>query len=618
MSSPHFRLRVWLPLAALLAACASQAAAATGSCVVERWAQLPVTMAGTRPLVHASINGTDALFLADSGAFYSSLTTAAARQFDLPLRPAPFGFEVRGVGGGSYPYVTEVKTFTIFGVPVPNVQFLVLPNDIGNGEAGIVGQNVFRISDVEYDLANGVIRMVRPRDCKNTVLAYWARGSDKPVSQIDIEFGTPLEPHTKGVAYVNGVKIRVIFDTGAWTSVLTLAAAKRAGVTPESPGVVNGGSVIGVGSNSRSSWIAPVANFKIGDEEVRNTRLRIGESDLPGTDMLLGADFFLSHRIYVSNSQHKLYFTYNGGPVFNLMAARPPPVPATSEGGAGVSTAGAPPAAAPTAGTPAAGAAPTDNLDAEALARRGAASAGRHDFEHALADLTRAITMAPSEPNYYYERGRAYRDNNQPDLAVADFDQAIKLKSDDVPTLLARAELRARRHAPPEALAADLEAANRAASRGSEERVHLGDLYQYAGNMPAAVAQYSAWIDVHEREDVAMPRVLNSRCWARAQWGQELDHALADCNRALRLSPNNAAFLDSRGLVYLRQGNYDRAIADYDASLKVRPNAPWVLYCRGIAKQRKGPPGTGKADVDGALAQQPAIAARATKLGLTP
>src|SRR2546429_894045 len=125
--------------AALLAACASSAAAAAGSCVLARLAELPVTMAGTRPLVHAAINGTDALFLADSGMFYSSLTTAAASEFKLSLHPAPFGYEVRGFGGGSRPYLTEVKTFTIFGLPVPNVQFLVLPNDLGNGEAGLLG-----------------------------------------------------------------------------------------------------------------------------------------------------------------------------------------------------------------------------------------------------------------------------------------------------------------------------------------------------------------------------------------------------------------------------------------------------------------------------------------------
>src|SRR5712671_7052308 len=300
--------RAWHLPAAVLAACASPAAAAAGHCVVQLWASLPVTMAGTVPLVHAAINGTDALFLADSGAFYSSLTTAAAGEFKLSLHQAPFGYEVRGVGGESRPYLTEVKTFTIFGVPVRNVQFLVLPNDLGDGEAGILGQNVFRISDVEYDLANGVIRIMRPRDCKHVMLAYWAKGTDKPVSEIDIESGTPLNPHTRGVAYVNGVKIHVMFDTGASTSYLTLTAAKRAGVTPESAGVVDGGTRSGIGPNSRRSWIAPFASFKVGDEEVRNTRLRIGEGNLLGEDMLVGADFFLSHRIYVSNSQHKLYF----------------------------------------------------------------------------------------------------------------------------------------------------------------------------------------------------------------------------------------------------------------------------------------------------------------------
>lgn len=609
-SRPRDCLRACVVPVALLLSCAVSAAPAPGTCTIERWAQLLVTMDGTRPLVHAAINGTDAVFLADSGMFYSSLTTAAASQFNLTLHPAPFGYEVRGVGGAARPYLTEVKSFTIFGVAVPHVQFLVLPNDLGNGEAGILGQNVFRISDVEYDLANGVIRMVHARDCKNLVLAYWANGTDLAVSEVDIAFGTPLQPHTRGVAYANGVRLRVMFDTGASTSYMTLAAAKRVGVTPESPGVVYAGQGSGIGPNTRRSWIAPFASFKVGGEEVRNTHLRIGEGNLLEDDMLVGADFFLSHRIYVSNSQHKLYFTYNGGPVFDLRTTTPPRNAAPPQS-----------AEAPSAEAPGAEATPTtkppDNLDAAALARRGAASAGRHDYEYALTDLTRAIAMAPTVPDYYYERGQAYLGNRQPDLALADFDEAIKLKPDDVLALLARAELRAMRHEPAAALTADLQAADHAAPRGSEERLHLGNLYQYAGNMPAAIAQYSAWIDVHEREDVAMPRVLNERCWARAQWGQELDRALEDCNKALRLRPQEAAFLDTRGLVYLRQGNYDRAIADYDASLKVRPGTPWTLYCRGIARQRKGPPGTGQADIDAALAKEPAVAERAAKLGLT-
>ena len=67
------------------------------------------------------------------------------------------------------------------------------------------------------------------------------------------------------------------------------------------------------------NYIATASSFKIGDgEEIQNARLRIADTDLPGADMLLGSDFFVSHHIFVANSQRKLYLTYNGGPVFNL------------------------------------------------------------------------------------------------------------------------------------------------------------------------------------------------------------------------------------------------------------------------------------------------------------
>ena len=34
--------------------------------------------------------------------------------------------------------------------------------------------------------------------------------------------------------------------------------------------------------------------------------------------MLLGADFLLAHRVLVAHSQRKIYFTYAGGPIFQL------------------------------------------------------------------------------------------------------------------------------------------------------------------------------------------------------------------------------------------------------------------------------------------------------------
>ena len=44
-------------------------------------------------------------------------------------------------------------------------------------------------------------------------------------------------------------------------------------------------------------------------------------------------------------------------------------------------------------------------------------------------------------------------------------------------------------------------------------------------------------------------RYFNSRCWNRALAGQDLAKALDDCNESLRLKPNDANVLNSRGLV---------------------------------------------------------------------
>jgi len=359
------------------------------------------------------------------------------------------------------------------------------------------------------------------------------------------------------------------------------------------------------------TWIARFASFKIGDEEIQHAQLRFGDINLTDADMLIGADFFLSHRIYVASSQKRLYFTYNGGPVFDLTAAR---APAESP------AAGAGPEAAAAAEAPATANAASrldQPTDAAGYARRGTASAARHDYAAAIADLTHACELAPTEAVYFYQRGQVRVDNKQPDLALADFAQAIKLRPDDTDALIARATLHADRGDPPDLIVTDLDAADRAVPREADAHLHIGELYAYAGRPAAAVVQYSKWIDARPRDDIHMADALNSRCWARALDGQELDKALADCNTALKLHPHTADFLDTRGLVYLRQGNYDKAIADYDAALLLAPKTAWSLYGRGLAKSRKGMSAAGEADIAAATALEPKIAERAASFGIT-
>jgi tetratricopeptide (TPR) repeat protein len=571
---------------------------ADAKCKLGTVAEFPITMSGSRPTLTAKINGADAQFLLDSGAFYSMISSATAAQFNLGLRSAPFGFRIEGMGGSTGASIATVKEFTIAGIQIHDVQFLVGGSEVGSGTIGLLGQNFLDRWDVEYDLAKGVIRLMKAEDCNHAMLAYWATPAQS-VSRMDISRMTPSDPHTTGTASINGAKIRVMFDTGAWASTLSLKAAARADVKPGMPGVVDAGYSTGIGRGLVKNYIAPFSSFKIGDnEEIKNARLRIADINLDEGEMLLGADFFLSHHVYVANSQHRLYFTYNGGPVFNLSKSASPggtEAPATTNQD-------------------------DEPADAAAFARRGAAFAGRRDFEHALADLTRACELNPNEPEYAYQRGMAYWENNQPIPAMADIDHALELNPDYVQARVARAQLRLANKDITGANA-DLDAADRAAPKQDDIRFTMGELYGRADVFGSAMTQYDLWIISHP-DDSKMPSALYRRCSLRALQGQDLDKGLSDCNRALRLSsksdPVTASIFRVRGLVRLRLGDYDKSIADFDDSLKLAPKNAQALYGRGVAELRKHKTPEGQADLAEALKLRPNIAAEFSRRGISP
>jgi len=623
-----------LPVAALLVSLtAVPLSGLADGCKINGVAPLPVTMNGLRPMVTAKINGVDAQFVADSGAFFSIISPASAAEYNLATSPS--NIVLGGLGGSRNASLTTVREFTLAGVPLHNVQFVVGGSQIV-GAVGLLGQNVFLLGDVEYDLSHGAIRLIKTEGCGKSVMVYWAKEGEA-YSVLDIAKATASSPHTAGVAFLNGSKLQVLFDTGAATSLLTLRAAARAGVTPDTPGVVKAGISGGIGEHGAQTWIGSFDNFKIGDEEIKHTKLRFGALSLPNADMLIGADFFLSHRVYVASGQRKLYFTYNGGPVFDLRTGVPagpavaanttPSGPAAAaEAGDGAALGDGDPSATGEAPAPTRQANPPpipadQPKDAAGFSRRGAAYAARRDFAHAIEDFTRACELAPMEPEYFYQRAQARLGNRQPMLALDDLNRAIELKPDYVLALLTRAGLRLSMRGPAEGpsgeILADLDKVNATAVKQADARLALGNLYARAGALEQAIGQYDVWLDEHLKE-IRTPDVLASRCRAKAMLGQSLDKALSDCNRAVKERPQAVGYLGSRGLVYLRMGDYDKALKDFDALLGAQPKNPWALYGRGLTKVRKGMPDEGTADIAASKLVNPGVAEEAARRGLAP
>jgi len=166
-------------------------------------------------------------------------------------------------------------------------------------------------------------------------------------------------------------------------------------------------------------------------------------------------------------------------------------------------------------------------------------------------------------------------------------------------------------------LKADLAALDRATPAASNVRLEIARSYFMLREPEAALAQLNHWIASHSQAP-DLHAALNQRCWARALIGTELEKALEDCNAALKSRPEAAAYLDSRGLVYLRMRNLDKAIENYTAALRLAPKSAWSLYGRGLARVGKGEAEAGNADIEAAKAIRASIADDAKRYGLSP
>jgi tetratricopeptide (TPR) repeat protein/predicted aspartyl protease len=596
----HKRICAWM---ALLAACPC----ADAACKLTRYAELPVTMDRGRALVSATVNGVDAKFFADSGAFFSMVSADAARRFHLTIGPLPPWLKITGASGSAEAQLGMAHEFKLEGFgTVHGAEFLVGGNAFAGGSAGILGQNLLGFRDAEFDLANGIIRLMRADGCHDAMLAYWQKDGD--VAVVPIREVSPAYPHLIGKVNLNGSQIGVLFDSGAAQSVLDKRAARRAGIKLDGPDVTPGGVSEGLNGHALETWITRFDSLDLGGEIIRNARLRIADVELPdGADMLLGMDFFLSHHLYVANSERRIFITYNGGHVFDLR----PNAPAVPEAAAGAA-AGA--AAAPDAA--AAPAEPAAPVNAEALRRRAAALAERGDLSHALVDLNAAVDAEPGEAANFHQRGKVLARLSELNRAAADYDQALQLRPDDRECLLDRGALRLQRRDEPGARA-DFDRILALAPNDMDEVLRVAEAYERSGYYRDAVLRLDQWV-ASNRSDDRLPAVLGARCRAHALLGDALDQAVDDCNSALRHGQRTANIYDARALAYLRRNELDRAIADFSDALRLQPRDPAALYGRGVAESYRGSKDVGQKDMEAGTASDAGIQAFYERIGLKP
>jgi len=315
------------------------AGAASAACQLQQTAEFKVVMDGNRPLIDGAVNGHPIRFMLDTGSFSTVISPAAAAGLGLTVYELR-GVTSYGVGGGDKTGETTIQTLQVGNAVAHNIVLMVTGQGLRSSQfVGLLGEEFLSRGDLELDFANGVMRMIQPKGCAGDDVAYWAKAYSV----------TPLAPSTVNevlqvYVMLNGHRTLAVIDTGAATSIVATGAAASAGVTPQSEGSREIGRTGGIAGKSLSAFIGVFPTFSIGEETIKNAKLEIADmftadaevrlgSRLPqkmveAPQMLLGADFIRSHHMYVARSQGKVYFSYNGGPIFQVTGPRADEAPA--------------------------------------------------------------------------------------------------------------------------------------------------------------------------------------------------------------------------------------------------------------------------------------------------
>jgi tetratricopeptide (TPR) repeat protein len=188
----------------------------------------------------------------------------------------------------------------------------------------------------------------------------------------------------------------------------------------------------------------------------------------------------------------------------------------------------------------------------------------------------RLVALVGEGASAHLNRGAVYFSNDRPDLAIVDFDEAIRLEP------------------------------------------QLASAHMARGNARLAQQQYQLAIQDFDEvidRDANDAWALSQRCFARAAAKVDLDQALADCEASTRDAGGSIA---RRAFVRLQRGEYQLALADFDSANNGSGEDPFVLFGRGIARLRLGQGAEGRADLAHAAQIDPHIAQTYAGYGVTP
>ncbi|REJ43621.1 MAG: tetratricopeptide repeat protein [Microcystis flos-aquae DF17] len=196
-------------------------------------------------------------------------------------------------------------------------------------------------------------------------------------------------------------------------------------------------------------------------------------------------------------------------------------------------------------------------------------------YELALDDFNKAMKLNPNYAMAYFGRGELYYYQKKYELALADFNKAIELNPNHAGAYVNRGIIYYEQKKYELALA-DFNKAIELDSKSAMAYYNRGLLYYYQKKYDLALADFNKAIELDSKSAMA----YNNRGLLYYDQ-QKYELALADFNKAIELDSKLAMAYSNRGGIYYNQQKYELALADFNKAIELDSKLAMAYSNRG-------------------------------------
>src|SRR5471032_58992 len=201
---------------------ASAAAAGAPDCRLKQFNSIAITLTpdGARALVPVTLNGSEKMFLLDTGGAATQITPAAAADLKLVLTDSDV--KMLDLYGNVSTRAARVASLTLGRMNDKNTTLPILPETFGDKApfVGLLAADYMANYDVELDFSGGKMNYFSPDHCEGKVV-YWPATAGTAVPMRFVDHHLTLQ------VTLDGKNLKAEIDTGAPDTTLSASAARQ-------------------------------------------------------------------------------------------------------------------------------------------------------------------------------------------------------------------------------------------------------------------------------------------------------------------------------------------------------------------------------------------------------